>query len=328
MIALAFILECAAVGVIVAATGSGAAAALSGFLHLSGRALSPSRRADLALLLTLMPAVATLAVVAATALPPVLSAWGSGPADDCFSHSHHGHLCLVHLGAPRPALMVLGAAGIAVFVFRAVVLAARFRRAASDVAQLEALGHRQPSRFPIIWLPGAPRLCLATGTLHRRILVSSSLASALAPAQLEAALAHERAHLQRHDPLVSALIQVCSLALLPFIAGALTRQHAAFTEEACDHAAAQDVGEPALVAEALLRVAALAGQAGPALAFGRGMLEVRVRALLRLPLSRPTPLRLPLLFAASMAAGALLWMPLRHSTAVHHAVETLLHDLL
>ena len=189
-------------------------------------------------------------------------------------------------------------------------------------------GELQQSRFPIVWVPGAPRLCLATGLFRRRILVSSSLAEQLDPKQLEAALAHERAHLLRNDPLVSLMVQVASLGLFPLLAGFLAREHAALTEEACDQDAAREVGEPALVAEALVKVAALASQTGPALAFGRGALEARVRALLRLSLSAPPPVRLPLLAVGGVAVAATLVALLSHSGAVHHAVETLLHGFL
>ncbi|MBS1149842.1 MAG: peptidase BlaR1 [Myxococcaceae bacterium] len=328
MIALTFILECAAVAALVAGACSLVAFALSWGLRATRPVLSPNRRADLALLLSLAPAVATLAVLTATALPPVLSALGLGPADDCFSHDHHGHLCLVHLGAPRPALAVLGAAALALFVFRALLLVGKLLRASSDLAQLEALGQVQQSRFPIVWLPGGPRLCLAAGVLRRRILVSVSLAEQLEPAQLEAALAHERAHLQRRDPLVSILIQLGALGLLPFVARFLAGEHAALTEEACDQDAAHQVGEPALVAEALVKVAALASPSGPALAFGRGVLESRVRALLRLSLAQQIPLRLPLLIVAAAGLATTLLLVVSQSAAVHHAVETLLHGLL
>ncbi len=326
MAALAFVLECAAVGACVAVIGSAAAFGLSLLLR-NGFGLTPSRRADLALVLTLGLALATLAVVIATALPPLSSALG-GQADDCFSHAHHGHLCLVHLAAPRPALLVLGAAALALFAFRAVLLAARLSRASGSVALLETLGKVEHLGFPIVWVPGAPRLCVATGILRRRVLVSSSLAEALEPPQLEAALAHESAHLRRHDPLVSVLMQLGSLALVPFVAGFLAREHAALTEEACDQAAAREVGEPSLVAEALVRVAALASQPGPALAFGRGNLESRVRALLAMSLSQRVPLRLPLLAAAGAGAALTLSFVFSQSGAVHHAVETLLHGLL
>lgn len=328
MILLAFVLECAAVGAIVATVGSLAVFAFSGLLRAMAPQVSAALRADLTLLLSLLPGIATLGIVAATVLPPLLSAVGIGAADDCFSDVQHGHLCLVHLGAPRTVLVALGAGALGLFALRAFSLAARWLRARSDVAELERLGRSQEMDFPIVWVPGAPRLCLATGVVRRRILISSSMADVLSPGQLHAALAHERAHLRRCDPLASVVVQLGSLSVLPWVAGFLARAHSADTEEVCDQDAAREVGEPALVAEALVKVAALASQRGPALAFGRENLETRVRALLRLSLDERVPMRLPRLIAGGLGLASTLGIFLGQSPAVHHAVEMLLHDFL
>ncbi len=327
MVVLAFVLECAAVGALVTGASSLVVFALSLLLREMAKALSSSRKADLALLLSTAPALTTLGVVVAISLPPIVNALGSR-ADDCSSHSHHGHFCLVHSGAPGPALMVLGAAALALFAIRALLAAGRLGRSASNVALLETLGQVEQSRFPIVWLPGAPRLCLATGILRRRILISTSLGEELGRLQLEAALAHEQAHLRRQDPLASLSVQLGGLFALPFIAGHLACEHAAFTEEACDQEAARAVGEPVIVAEALVKVASLASQRGPALAFGVGVLEARVHALLRLSLADPIPVRRPMLIAATVGLLSTLSVVLGASGVVHHAVETLLQGFL
>ncbi len=325
MTALAFVLELAAVAAIVAVCVSLVATAMA--IAIPAR-IPASIRADLALTLALAPAVATLAVVAATALPPILTALGTGSPDDCFSHDHHGHLCLLHLGAPRPALLTLGSAAIALFAFRAWVALARARRTAKDLAAIERLGRVAPGRFPTIWVPGAARLCVSAGIRARRVIVSSGVEATLSPAELAAALAHEHAHLRRHDPAVSLAVQAAVLFSPPGLAGVLARAHRLASEEACDAEAAQAVGDAATVADALVKVARRDPMPLDAIAFGAAPIETRVRALLALgPRARLLP-RQPLLLAASTALIAATVLLLSRATAVHHAVETLLHDLL
>ncbi len=286
----------------------------------------PAVRADLAFVLGTLPAVGALAVVFAAAAPSlgaVLGLWD----DHCSSHGHHFHLCILHSVGLRPVLAAAGAFSLAIFLFRAGWLARRVAEMRERLAALEALGTRRPGLFPIISVPGAPQLCHAVGHVHRRILVSESLAEALSEAELRGALAHEEAHLRRRDPLAGLLLAIAGLFTLPFFSRAFFSAWQTAAEEACDTEAACAVGDGSLVASALVRVATLQRQAAHALeaapAFGAIALERRVRLLLdgeaRVALSARA-----LLVVGSVGVVALL-LALQHSPFLHHAVETALH---
>lgn len=326
---LAFVLECAATAALV---GTAAALVCAGTLRAL-RPLSlrwaPAHRADVHVVLGVVPALAALATVVSAALPPVAAAVGLGQ-DHCLSHAHHLHLCLVHAAGLRPSLAVLGALALAVFAFRLGHLVSRTASVRARVAALVSLGTGRVGRaFPVVTVPGRARLCHAAGIFRRRVLVSEALASALAPRSLDAALAHEEAHLTRRDPLVGLLLSVSGLfAPPPFVTHVVDGYRRA-AEEACDAEAARVVGDGAQVAEALVQVAAL--QRGPphtlagAAAFGQVALERRVRLLLEGPGAPGGPGRaLPLAGAAGVLAVVLA---LSHAAALHHAVETLLHHL-
>jgi Zn-dependent protease with chaperone function len=247
--------------------------------------------------------------------------WGR---DHCASHGHHLHLCLLHSAGLRPTLAVIGALALAVFLFRAGALVHRIVRMRARLAALEALGTSRPGPFPVVLLPGAPRLCHAAGTFHRRILLSASIEEALPPRELEGALAHEEAHLRRRDPLMGLLLASAGLFMPPLLARAFLTTWQAASEEACDADAVETVGDSTLVASALVKMAALqqrASQAG-APAFGEVALERRIRLLLDGQV-RGAMVSLALMAAAVTAAVTLL-LALLHSSFLHHAVETAL----
>ncbi|MVN89458.1 M48 family metalloprotease [Deinococcus sp. HMF7620] len=89
---------------------------------------------------------------------------------------------------------------------------------------------------------------------RRTILLPPNIIERLSPRELTAVLAHEYAHLRRHDPLwtlgLSVLAQV--LWLQPLNRWALTAWRRA-SEECCDHWAARST-EPRALAQALLRL--------------------------------------------------------------------------
>jgi Zn-dependent protease with chaperone function len=325
---LSFLLECSAVVALVATAVSLVAALANGGLLGVTRRLSPSLRADLSFLLGLLPAGLSLSVLAATVAPSVASVLGLAE-DHCVQHSHHLHLCLLHASAPRPALALLGAAGLALFLFRTGSLVWRTVTRGARLSALERLGTSRPGEFPIISIPGAPHLCHATGLSRRRILLSASLSEALSPEQLRSALAHEAAHLHRRDPLAGVLLSVAGLLVPPFLARFLLDSWRMAAEEACDAEAARRMGDGGVVAEALLEVARLRHQSmlavGSAPAFGELALERRVRLLLDGGGRASASARA--LVAAALSGTAGLFLALAHASFLHHAVETLLHQL-
>jgi Zn-dependent protease with chaperone function len=325
---LAFLLECAATAAFIGTALSLLTWPLLAVLRWPLLRRIPALRADLAFVLGTLPAVGALAVVSAAAAPSlgaVLGLWN----DHCSDHGHHFHLCILHSGGLRPVLASAGGLALALFLFRAGWLAQRLVEMRERLAALEGLGKRRPGPFPIIAVPGAPQLCHAVGHVHRRILLSESLAEALSAPELSGALAHEEAHLRRHDPLAGLLLAVAGLFIAPFFSRAFLSAWQTAAEEACDTDAACTVGDGSLVASALVRVATLQRQAAHTMetapAFGALALEQRVRLLLEGEARVATSARALLAAGGIGAVGVLL--ALEHASFLHHAVETVLHHL-
>ncbi|MFZ5480825.1 MAG: M56 family metallopeptidase [Myxococcota bacterium] len=309
---LGFALACAAV-----------AFSAGGFVSLPAWALATAsrrlplpaaRRADLALFAGVLPGLVAAGVLAGVATPSLLDALGVRP-DHCGGHDHHVHLCVVHAATIPARLAGLGALAAVVLAVRAGAVFAGLVRMGRRLSALERLGRVEGD---VVRLPGSPRLCHAVGLLRPRVLVSDSLARAVAADQLAAALSHERAHLRRRDPLALALLTLASFAALPWVARAATAAFREAAEEAADADAARAHGAVG-VAEALLSVARLQTRL-PLLAFGGEGLERRVRALLAdAPAARGYGPGLVLAGTIAGIAAAVL-----ASEPLHHAVETLL----
>ncbi|RKH07114.1 M56 family metallopeptidase [Corallococcus carmarthensis] len=321
---LAFLLECAAVA---ATVGVLASLLVRGAFMLPWPAsrLRPAFRADGAFVLGTLPAVVALAVVAAAAAPS-LSAVLGWSHDHCGSHGHHLHLCILHSSGLRPVLAVVGAVALATFIFRAGALVWRVMRTRARLAALEALGSTRPGTFPVVAVPGAPRLCHAAGVRHRRILLSASVEEVLASSELSGALAHEEAHLRRRDPLAALLLSLAGLFVPPPLARVFLSAYQTAAEEACDVEAVLAVGDGTVVAEALVKMAALQRRASTVAgvpAFGKLALEQRVRQLLEGEARPAAPSRA--LLSAACAGAGVLTLALVHAAFLHHAVETALH---
>jgi Zn-dependent protease with chaperone function len=323
MPAFHFMLECFAVALFAAVATSGLAAVL---LHLFARTferLSSARRADALFLLSMLPAVGTMVVLVGTAAPSLLALFGIGH-DHCDFHGHHPHLCIVHSIELRPAIAAIGTISMAMFFYRATMLARSALRTSNDLGRLESLGARRNGTFPAIVVP-AP-MCHAIGIFRRRILLSDELQKSLTPAELGAALAHEEAHLLRRDPAALSFLRMAGLFSMPALARLLSMRFRQAIEEAADARAAESVADPSLVARALVKVAALHHRSidtfSSVPAFGRTSLERRVRLLLGdAPLVTAEPLSLVIGIAGILTSTSLA---LLHSSALHHAVETAL----
>ena len=330
MAMLGFVLQCAAIAALLGAGASALIAVVAVSLRSSIGRLSPSARGDLAFLACVSPAIVAIVVTAATAAPSIAGAVGLAH-DHCLHHDNHHHVCFVHGEGISPSLALLGAAALAVWTLRAGRLFVRLLRLDRDARALEELGTTTAAGFPIVEIPGEPWLCHAVGAFRRRVLLSRSLAEALGPNGLRSALAHEAAHLQRRDPLANLLMSVAGLFALPAWAGFVQRAYRAAAEQACDDAAARQVGDGSLVAEALLVVARLQGMANPGLrlgeAFGLGQhpLEARVHRLLAGRFGAP---RRALALPVGAALTALsFFVALHRAEFFHHAVETVLYRL-
>lgn len=327
MIALAFVLQCAALAALVGVALSLLAWPVAAALGSGRWVRSAALRAELALVAGALPAVGVAAALLGAVLPSA-QAFLLGAADHCHEHLHHFHLCFLHLSGLEPPLALAGAAALAAFLFRLGGLLRSAWRERAGLEALRRLGRRRDGgEAPVYLVPGGPLLCHAAGVLRPLVVVSESLAERLDGAELEAALAHERAHLARRDPLALALLGASRLFSLPWASAAASSAYRSASEATCDEAARRAVGDGAVVASALLKVASLRRRGlASAPAFGEHALERRVRALLapstagRIRSAAPWTLAAVALVAASAAVLC--------SAELHHALETALFHLV
>jgi hypothetical protein len=126
------------------------------------------------------------------------------------------------------------------------------------------------------------------GWLKPVVLLPASALGALSPSQLEAILAHELAHIRRHDYLVN-LLQTLVETLLFYHPAVwwLSRRIRIERENCCDDLAVSLCGDPVAYANALADLESLRSETTPthhiALAATGGSLLHRVRRLLRAP---------------------------------------------
>ncbi len=135
---------------------------------------------------------------------------------------------------------------------------------------------------------------MVIGWIRPVILVPAAALAGLDPTALEAVLAHELAHVRRHDYLVN-LMQSMVEALFFYHPAAwwISRQIRTEREHCCDDAAVELCGDPILYARALERLEdlrhSLEPNPGLALAANGGILMNRIKRLI-LPNLPPSPL--------------------------------------
>ena len=207
-------------------------------------------------------------------------------------------------------------------------LSARLMLAAASVHRLT---HRESTRIEDAWPHLSQRLGLTravtfltstrligpaqAGFLKPVVLLPLSLLTQLPAAQLEAIIAHELAHIQRHDYLVN-LLQTFVETLLFYhpavwwVSGVIRAER----ELCCDQLAAEVTGNRHQYAEALLAVEVMAGGR---LAFTNaatgGDLRQRIARLLGQTEQTGTAAGMPALMIALLLAGAMLF-PVRAQT--------------
>ena len=143
------------------------------------------------------------------------------------------------------------------------------------------------------------------GVLRPVILIPIGVLNDLTPRQVEAILAHELAHVRRHDYLVN-LIQT-AIEVLMFYHPAvwwMSSRIRAERENCCDDIAAEICGDRRVYAQALTALEARRNRASLALAATDGSLLYRVRRLLRLPPARQ-PYRVRSILAAALATACI-----------------------
>jgi hypothetical protein len=156
--------------------------------------------------------------------------------------------------------------------------------------RLQAMVRRLCRRLHItrpITLLDAPGVDVPTviGWLKPTVLLPASALSGLTPLQLEAILAHELAHVRRHDYLVN-LLQTLLETLLFYHPAVwwLSRHIRVERENCCDDLAVSLCGDPVVYARALADLEELRGaRAQLVMAASGGVLIERVRRLLAAP---------------------------------------------
>ncbi|WP_162687456.1 M56 family metallopeptidase [Bradymonas sediminis] len=283
--------------------------------------VTPRARFMMLSALALLPAALGSIVVMVSFLPSVLDALGLA-ADHCSYHSHHTfHLCFIH-GTPPPIspLILTGCAAFIVWIFAGWKSEfAGVRRAGAWNKQLKRLGHYDAEIDG--WMIASERpIAVAIGLIRPKFCISRRLRELLSARQLEAVIAHEKAHIRRYDALVKLGIRLGAKFHFSPIRTQLLGHIDLACEQACDEAAADAIGDRLTVAEAIVAMKrACDAEPSPALALGFGIhsLEERVRGMLDGNWRRPN--WLPILATCGVAACALI---LFHD-ALHHAFETL-----
>jgi beta-lactamase regulating signal transducer with metallopeptidase domain len=154
----------------------------------------------------------------------------------------------------------------------------------------------------------------AVGWLRPAILLPASAFTGLTPQQLEAILAHELAHIRRHDYLVN-LLQTAVETLLFYHPAVwwVSRQIRSEREQACDDMAVSVTGDALTYARALTKVERLR-DCGPSLALAADGGSLRARVL-RLVEGAPRARR-----SASFAAGLFFFAAVLTTIACARAV--------
>ncbi len=195
------------------------------------------------------------------------------------------------------AIVLLWTAGVLVLslrLFRSWLIVERIRRTSvqpvAEAWQARALGMAQRLRLmravPILesTIVDTP---MVIGCLRPVILMPVSAFTGLSPAQLDAIIAHELAHIQRHDYLVN-LLQATAETLLFYHPGVwwLSRQIRMEREHCCDDAVVALCDDRVEYARALANLEEFR-DASPdlGLAATAGPLERRVRRILAVPAS-------------------------------------------
>lgn len=192
-------------------------------------------------------------------------------------------------------LVAAWAAGVLLLILRTGAGMAWIRRRARGPAAVEwerrstQLAQRMGIRRPV-----AVRLWddldspVTAGWRRPVILLPAPLAANMAPAQMDALLAHELAHIRRHDyPANLAQIAVTTLLFFHPVVWWLSRRLDAERELLADALAAQALGDPRSLAQALAELDRQRhGGFAPAQAATGGELLIRVRALVTPPAGR------------------------------------------
>lgn len=163
--------------------------------------------------------------------------------------------------------------------FRTLLAVARGRK------MVRALdGHRIVHYWgPVAVIDSPEPVAFTEGLLRPRGFVSTGLLDGLSENEADAVIAHEAAHVERRDPLWTFLAAVARDALLVLpLAHHLYKEGRIAAEVRADSAAARMIGDPLIVASAIVKVQKNVAVSRPLLvpAFAADATELRVHALM------------------------------------------------
>lgn len=288
--------------------------------------LPPATRADYLLAWIAAPMGVGLLLTSLIFVPTVLSllglesdhcpAYAAGFSSRCLLHP----LAAVERELPWFLLLPLNALGL-FFLGRIGWKLWRVQRLASTLTKTGCL---DSSRH--IWIVESEwPLALVAGISQSRVFVSSKLVHSLSSRQLTVVLAHERAHLCRHDPARYFIAQAIACLHVPWLRRQLLEDLALAAEQACDEEAAKQVGDRLLVADTIVQAERLFHQlifSAPVLvpSFMGSQVVARVEALLANPQKR-VPAQ-PMM--SYVCAGLIMAASMFVAEPLHQLAETVL----
>lgn len=221
-------------------------------------------------------ALLVLAYVPGTAIFQAIKAWClTAPVPVFQARFEIGTHSAIDLALLAPAVLLL------VSLASISTAGVRAARGVAEWIRRDAVSSREDGSLVV----RGPELVLASAGVRRpRILISAGALAALDDDELEAGLAHERAHLERRHGLIS-LLALCLYALarpLPGTARAHDELHFWLERDADEHAVRR-TGDRLALASAICKVASgpVAGRVNPTLALaGHAGASARLAALL------------------------------------------------
>jgi Zn-dependent protease with chaperone function len=247
-----------------------------------------------------MPAMG-LVVALVSLLPAKASTWLRGA---CACELYGGlHVCPFHFDHAAPLLLLALPVALVLLTLRArgvLTFVQRLR----DLQHLVGVGERRGDDLVSVDCGGKPVIFVA-GLVQPRIVVEASWWERLSPRERAVIWAHERAHVEARDPWGLAVLELVLRLVAPRACARIIRDWTLASEMRADARAAEEDGDPAYVAEALVRYARAAAPDG-ALGLGGSELDARVRALLdgHAPCAVIwTPSTCALAFAAACVSG-------------------------
>jgi Zn-dependent protease with chaperone function len=216
----------------------------------------------------------------------------------------------VFLGQHLPGIALAWGVGVTLLGLRLAggwLATQRWRRAAEPIPEglemrFRALAiHMKVSARVVLRVTSRSVGPITLGLWRPIVLVPTSLLTSLPEPYLEALLAHELAHVRRHDYLFNLLQSLIAVLLFHHpVVWWLSRRIRTLREHLCDDLAAAAIGEPRRLALALDALDDLSSPAHPRLALAAhgGTLFTRIHRLLLPPATQARPAWLPALLLA------------------------------